>query len=57
MKNYVCNDCGASLTAETKNTVTIKNAFNKPVKAHYCYKCTEVRWPELKSLASWTKPR
>lgn len=56
MKHYTCNDCGAVLNRETRNTVTVKNMFNQPVKLHYCAACALERWPELESMIGWTKP-
>lgn len=55
-KQFNCDDCNMFLTKETKNTVTIRNVFNKPVKMHYCAGCAHQRWPFLVSMISWTKP-
>jgi hypothetical protein len=55
VKQYVCDDCGGTLTKECTNTVTVKNVFNHEHKLHYCAACAIKIWPRLQSMLSWTR--
>lgn len=55
MKQYICDDCGGSLTKQTLNTVTVRNVLNHKVTLHYCAACGIKRWPGLQAMLSWTR--